>query len=609
MRLKLRFGFVLAVGVMLAASGCKVGESGDDAGEPPDTGTIPLRDAGPDSGPLVCEAGEIDCGGVCARVAADSQNCGSCGTVCPTGFSCAVGRCDCAEPMKSCDGVCVDVASDTDNCGSCGNACATGETCLDGECTVECDEPEVRCTRAAAEGESPYVCADLQTDSMNCGACGATCAGGATCQAGYCMCAASQVSCSGTCTDLATDAENCGACLNSCGADGVCTSGACSTCGTGLTACGSPRRCVDTSTSRLHCGACDNTCGPGEGCNSGTCECLPGFTDCSGLCANLMGDPHNCGGCGIDCGRGGTCSAGVCTCAAGATMCGAECAVLSEDREHCGDCDTACGPGESCVLSTCVVINDTCETAYAVTGDVTFSDEETADGGSRPMGTGCGGGSGNEALFYAVTIPAGQEVAMTTSTSDDLVVFELASCGLTTCAQSSDFPEALTLTNLGTTDVTRIVGVRSWSSADDSTYDISFAYSTPVVAPNATCATATPITATTSITGEDTEEGGPRPSGSNCGGGGSNKALYYAVTLDPGDVVNVTTSTSGDLVLFELGSCSDTNCLVSTDFPEALTLNNTGTAPTTIIVGVRGYSGPTGFFPGGPFDITFTYTP
>ena len=129
-----------------------------------------------------------------------------------------------------------------------------------------------------------------------------------------------------------------------------------------------------------------------------------------------------------------------------------------------------------------------------------------------------------------MTIPAGQQVAAVSTSSADLVVFEQAACGDMACAQSSDFPESLTLSNLfGTSEVTRIMGVRGYSSTP--TYSITFTYTTPVVAPNASCATATPITATTTITGENTENGGPRVSGTDCGGGTSNKALYYAVTV------------------------------------------------------------------------------
>jgi hypothetical protein len=285
-------------------------------------------------------------------------------------------------------------------------------------------------------------------------------------------------------------------------------------------------------------------------------------------------------------------------------MCGAACAVLAQDHDHCGDCDTVCAADETCVSGACLVLNNSCATGFIVTGDVMITDEAIADGGAVPTGANCGFGSGDQALYYAVTIPAGQEVAVTTSSSGDLVLFEQAACGMT-CVRASDYPESLTLSNPGASDMTRIVGVRTYSSSTTSstTYDIQFTYSTPTFAANAACATATSITADTSITAEDIAEGGPRPSGTGCGSGSGSKALYYSVTIPAGQQVAVTTSSSADLVLFEEAVCGAAACLQSSDTPESLTLTNLGTSAITTIVGVRMYSASTG-----TFDIAFAYS-
>ena len=622
MELQLRPRFALLLGALfVVTSGCDTGTTPplipEDARIVAPDGSIPRQDAGSEQ---TCEVGMIACGGgVCANVVSDSQNCGSCGNVCPSGVTCALGRCDCEAPMLGCDGLCVDPSSDMEHCGACGNACGAGESCLSGSCVVECDEPAVRCANPDPDGPR-FVCADTASDAMNCGGCGTRCAGGAICEEGRCACPSGQVNCSGVCTDVSTDANNCGACLNSCGADGVCMAGACSSCGTGLSACGTPARCTDTDTSRLHCGACGNTCGPGESCTDGACDCLPGFDNCGSSCVSFSSDPRNCGGCGIDCGPGGMCSDGVCVCTGGTVECGAECADFNTSASHCGACDTACGTGERCFSGECRLINDTCATATPVTGDVVFSGANTEDGGPRPMGDGCGDGGSNKALYYAVTIPPGYEVAVTTTThgspDPDLVLFELAACGDTNCTRSTDSPESLTLANVGETDVTRYIGVRGYSAAGGTfpggAFDIQFAYSIPVVADNASCATATEITGTTTYTAENTEEGGPRPS-TSCGGGTSNKALYYEVTIPAGVEVDVvaTPASGADLVLFELSGCEATACSRSVDgfgsVAERLTLSNTETTDVTRVIGVRGYNAAGGFSPGGLFDIAFTY--
>ncbi len=50
------------------------------------------------SSELVCPVGEVNCGGACAALFADVQNCGACGTPCGAGQSCSGGACVAGEP-------------------------------------------------------------------------------------------------------------------------------------------------------------------------------------------------------------------------------------------------------------------------------------------------------------------------------------------------------------------------------------------------------------------------------------------------------------------------------------------------------------------------------
>src|SRR5439155_22012777 len=83
-----------------------------------------------------CTSGFADCTTYCADTMNDSQNCGACGTVCPSGQRCAAGGCtaSCAPGRTACGAACADTMSDAAHCGGCNNVCPTGEICQAGAC-------------------------------------------------------------------------------------------------------------------------------------------------------------------------------------------------------------------------------------------------------------------------------------------------------------------------------------------------------------------------------------------------------------------------------------------------------------------------------------------
>lgn len=89
-------------------------------------------------------------------------------------------------------------------------------------------------------------------------------------------CKGDAVVCGDTCVDLDSDNLNCGACGTACAAGKVCSLGACAaTCAPGLVACAGG--CIDPQSDRIHCGAssaCTGgaTCGDTEACHFGTCR-------------------------------------------------------------------------------------------------------------------------------------------------------------------------------------------------------------------------------------------------------------------------------------------------------------------------------------------------
>jgi hypothetical protein len=121
-----------------------------------------------------------------------------------------------------------------------------------------------------------YRCADLASDTNNCGACGHVCLPplpqvneDVACINGQChySCIESAVDCNGKCTFLDSDADNCGACGNVCSEPTPsCTRGVCTDC----ERCGTPY-CIDFQNDPNNCGACGVQCPLFYVCWGGVC--------------------------------------------------------------------------------------------------------------------------------------------------------------------------------------------------------------------------------------------------------------------------------------------------------------------------------------------------
>ena len=70
-----------------------------------------------------------------AGTTSDAGNCGTCGVKCPTGVSCAGGKCQCPSGTTWCQNsqTCTNLSVDPDNCGVCGTKCS-GNFCSNGKC-------------------------------------------------------------------------------------------------------------------------------------------------------------------------------------------------------------------------------------------------------------------------------------------------------------------------------------------------------------------------------------------------------------------------------------------------------------------------------------------
>jgi hypothetical protein len=151
---------------------------------------------------FTCLPGFADCDGLpgngCeVNTNTSASHCGACGRVCNLAnadASCAAGTCqvlrcragfgDCnSNPVDGCE---VSTTTSLDHCGACGNACVGAnsvQACRSGACAVtSCTGSFTNCDGNVRNGCET----DIATSATNCGACGATCAGGRTCTIGRC---------------------------------------------------------------------------------------------------------------------------------------------------------------------------------------------------------------------------------------------------------------------------------------------------------------------------------------------------------------------------------------------------------------------------------------
>ena len=385
---------------------------------------------------IACDPNRGDCDGVlangCETDLTTSQNCGACTTQCTGGTLCGmrsgaygcVSSCTAPTPMQ-CGSNCVDPQSDTDNCGTCGNICPVPTngvpSCTAGVCGVVCDAGFHLCSGACVSNSAVATC------GARCSACpapphaSASCVGGSACSF---MCLPGYADCNGVASDGCeadlSSPSTCGACsacpgslpicqptgstyacAASCTAGAPCTlamgcqSGVIS-CSTGTPRCTNPQNITAGTTCPLGvcngagaCVACSSgmLCTTSNECENATIACNSGGPVCSHASNKAPGTPCTGGVCngsgacvpcnaGSSCNTGNPCTTGGIICSSGTPQCavngnagtGTPCGGGDAGTGTCngsGSCSTcsggaSCQPSNPCQSGTIVCPGGSC---------------------------------------------------------------------------------------------------------------------------------------------------------------------------------------------------------------------------------------------------------
>jgi len=186
----------------------------------------------------MCASGLTQCPGACRDLNFDANHCGACNRACPSGNYCDRGTCRpdnmtgdggmggdggmCGAGQTVCSGVCRDLNTDTNHCGGCNRVCPSGNRCDNGSCVFGGGGIYTNC------GGAQVV---LFTDPLHCGGCNVRCSTGQLCISGTCtvtsVCTMGLTRCGSICTSTDDDPRHCGGCNRPCSGGQNCETGVC----------------------------------------------------------------------------------------------------------------------------------------------------------------------------------------------------------------------------------------------------------------------------------------------------------------------------------------------------------------------------------------------
>ncbi|MCA2977095.1 MAG: hypothetical protein INH41_24880 [Myxococcaceae bacterium] len=398
---------------------------------------------------------------------------------------------------------------------------------------------------------------------------------------------------------------------------------------------------TNTNTSVSNCGQCGSACTVGANatatCALGQCglQCSTDFSNCDTMlgngCEADLRTPATCGTCSNACPAAGPNQTATCsgsprscdtTCQTGFADCTSApgCESSLNANATCGSCSNSCSGGSTCAAQSCSF----CTLPLVGTLAPNSSVSGALDGGAGSLLAGCSTLTTGAENIWSFTLPTTQTVTLQTlaapnalpdggSVAIDTVLYVRRACadGATEVACRD---QGLPLGNLSRFSLlmdagTYFVVVDQFGSIPvGGPYGLQADAVNP--APNASCASATPLTAGVPVTNETTAAGGPTSTACQTSDTGPQK--FYAYTIPPATRATLTVTPTGtspvSVVARALSSCSAATCLSSvsggTTARTVTVENRSATATQSVIFSVSAASSGTD----GTFDISVANT-
>ena len=201
-------------------------------------------------------------------------------------------------------------------------------------------------------------------------------------------------------------------------------------------------------------------------------------------------------------------------------------------------------------------------------------------------GTGCGIAGGPE-VWFSIVVPDGSIVELDEVTSTLTAIQQVSSCVSATCVSTATSPESLVWYNGTGIDATVLVAVEA--VAVGSTDPVSIAVTIGPAPDGYGCRDPVDMSAGAVWTGSYADFANLWDGTTGCGSA-SGEEVWFEATVPSGNLFHISETTTTNVTIQKVTSCSSTTCDDYASSPERLDHYNASTSPVTLLYAVEAYS-------------------